>query len=68
MLLIGSIFVLLAGAFMLFAPDSFYEVTQSWKNDSASGPSDWYRLETRICGGIFALAGVAGLVVFFVAA
>ncbi len=67
MLLLGSIFVLLAGAFMLFAPDAFYELTESWKNDCASGPSDGYRLYTRVGGGIFALVGVIGLVVFFLA-
>lgn len=68
MLLPGSVFVLLCGLFMLLAPDLFYEATQSWKNSAASGPSDWYRIETRIGGGFFALAGVAGLVVFFAAA
>jgi len=42
-------------------------LTESWKNDCASGPSDGYRLYTRVGGGIFALVGVIGLVVFFLA-
>lgn len=66
MLLLGSTFVLLFGALMLFAPDAFYAMTESWKNDSASGPSDGYRLYTRIGGGFFAVAGAAGLVVFLI--
>ena len=50
MLLLGSIFVLLAGAFMLFAPDAFYELTESWKNGSASGPAT---VCTRASAGAF---------------
>jgi len=66
MVLILSIFVLIIGVLMLFKPDVWWEVTESWKSSDATEPSDFYIKYTRFGGGFFTLAGIAGIISFFV--
>lgn len=66
MLLIGGLFVLLMGIFMVAAPEMIYELKESWKSYSAGDPSRLYIISTRIGGVMFILAGIMGIVVFFV--
>ena len=65
MLLLMGLLLLALGLVMAFFPEIWFELTESWKSYSASEPSDFYRLSCRIGGVVFALAGVAGIVVFF---
>lgn len=66
MLVLGGILLLFIGILMIVAPDVVYEITQSWKNSSASSPSDLYKLNTRIGGVIFSIVGLAGILVYFI--
>lgn len=61
MYIIGGIVCIPMGLFMLIAPDTFYEVTQSWKSDSAGEPSKLFIVSTRLGGGAFLLVGVLGI-------
>ena len=51
-LLFGGLLLLAFGAFMLFAPEQFFALTESWKSNTPSEPSDLFILSTRI-GGVF---------------
>ncbi len=62
MYITGGIICILVGLFMLIYPNTFYEITQSWKNDSAGEPSKLFIVSTRLGGGVFLLAGVLGIV------
>ena len=66
MLFLMGMFLLLLGAVLIAFPAVIYELTQSWKHGSASGPSERYVQCTRIEGAIFALVGAAGVVLQFV--
>lgn len=64
-LLLGVIFLII-GAVMLFSPETFYEITQSWKNESASEPSDLFMLGTRFGGAAFLIVGILAFIVHFI--
>ena len=51
MIIVGSIFVLIAGVVMLCFPNTVYDITEGWKSYASSEPSDLYLIHTRI-GGI----------------
>lgn len=61
---IGSIILLVAGLFLLFCPGIVYEITESWKSNTSTEPSDLYRLHIRIGGIICTLIGVAGVITY----
>ncbi len=65
-LLLGGLFLLGVGAFMLLAPETVYDLTESWKSDSPGSPSPLYRLNLTI-GGIAccAVGGLSLAVCFF---
>ncbi len=66
MLLFGSIIILIVGLIMVISPTAFYNLTESWKNNSDSEPSDLYKISVRI-GGIFSLiVSILGIIVFFI--
>lgn len=48
------------GAVMTFGPSIWWGLTQAWKNDSATEPSDLYLWITRIGGILFLILGVIG--------
>lgn len=63
MLILASILIVTLGIILLFAPDAWWEITESWKSYSASEPSDMYLKLTRISGIISLLAGISGILV-----
>jgi len=66
MLFLMGMFLVPVGAAMIAFPAAVYDLTQSWKHGSNSGPSELWVKCTRIEGAIFALAGIAGIVLQFV--
>ncbi len=66
MLILGSVFLLIAGLLMLCFPEVIYSITESWKSNASSEPSDLYKLEIRVGGIVFSLVGIAGLISYFV--
>ncbi|MFC4619949.1 DUF6199 family natural product biosynthesis protein [Camelliibacillus cellulosilyticus] len=62
-MLLGSLFLLLAGLIMLIRPDLFYKLTVQWKSDDESDPSDLYIWSTRFGGVMCTLVGLSGVVV-----
>lgn len=63
MYLIIGVFLIGIGLIMLIDPQMFFEITESWKVDRDSQPSDWYILNTRIGGGIMLIVGCGGIAV-----
>lgn len=60
-----SIIMALLGLFMMFKPDIFWKVTESWKSNHSDGPSEFYKWHTRLGGLIFSSIGIIGIVVTF---
>ena len=60
-----GIVLVIFGSVLTFAPSAWWRLTESWKNDSATEPSDLYLKITRIGGIIFLMIGVAGIVLPF---
>jgi len=48
---------------MFLKPDIIWMITESWKSDNAYGPSNLYKLSTKIGGVMMFLAGLASLIV-----
>ena len=66
MYILLGIIIAIAGAVMLIKPQAIYQLTESWKSNTAGEPSDLYILNTRIGGAIFLLVGIAGAIVLAV--
>lgn len=62
--LIGVIFVGI-GFIMLINPKFIFELTESWKNNSDSEPSDLYIFNTRFGGIIVLIIGFASIIIQF---
>jgi len=60
---IGVILVLI-GLLMIYNPTLVWTVTEKWKSQDATEPSDLYVLSLRIGGVLATLAGLAGIVAF----
>ena len=58
-----SVLLAVLGLVMVFKPDLVYSVTESWKHNGSNDPSDFYILNIRIGGCIFAAVGVIGVIV-----
>lgn len=59
------IFVIL-GLVMTIRPDFFWYVTESWKSNDASEPSNLYILSTRIGEILFVLVGIACSIALYI--
>ncbi|NOV02291.1 DUF6199 family natural product biosynthesis protein [Paenibacillus planticolens] len=57
-----SVLLVLLGLIMLFRPSLLWTVTESWKSNDATEPSDLYVWSTRFGGSIVALAGLGGVI------
>ena len=57
-----SIILIGFGLTMFFKTDVFWEITESWKSNSSSGPSDLYEFDIKFGGVMFFLVGSAGLI------
>ncbi len=66
MYFIGGVLVLLVGIVMLWKPDIIFLITESWKHNGETEPSDSFRISTRIGGGIMMCVGVYGIVAQFI--
>lgn len=62
--LIGVIFVGI-GFIMLINPKFIFELTESWKSNSDSEPSDLYIFNTRFGGIIVLIIGFASIIIQF---
>lgn len=61
----GIVFLAL-GAFLFFRPDLVWKLTEQWKSYRADEPSELYVISTKVGGVVFALCGVAAVVLPFV--
>lgn len=57
----------IAGMLAVFRPKVVWQITESWKSDDATDPSDLYILITRISGVLFLLLTGFALLVFIFA-
>lgn len=65
MMILMGLFILAVGLTMLLKPEWIWHLTESWKSNDGTEPSDLYLWSTRIGGGLFMLAGTAGIIAFF---
>jgi hypothetical protein len=65
MILVISLFVTVFGLIALLKPDFVWQLTEGWKSNDATEPSDFYIFSTRFGGVMSTLAGIGGLCVFF---
>ena len=61
----GIIFIMI-GAFMFFKPHSIWKLTEQWKSYSADEPSDLYLFSAKFGGVLFAVIGIAAIIVPFI--
>ncbi len=66
MYILLALLVVGVGVFQWVAPVVWYNITQSWKNDSASEPSELYIKYTRIGGAAFAFIGTVCLILLII--
>jgi hypothetical protein len=64
-MLILFILLTLFGLVMLIRPTTIWQITESWKSDDATEPSDMYIWYTRFGGVICTLAGIGGIYASF---
>lgn len=64
MIFVGIIFTIV-GLIMIIKPQIIFAITEQWKNDSNTEPSDAYVFSTRFGGCIVTLIGVAAIITFF---
>jgi hypothetical protein len=56
------LFILVVGLVMWLRPGAWWELTESWKADTVTEPSDMYLRLTRIGGLFFTFVAVAGAI------
>jgi hypothetical protein len=54
----------LFGLLMLVRPTVIWTITESWKSNDATEPSDIYILSTRFGGVMCTLAGIGGIITY----
>jgi hypothetical protein len=65
MVILLSIFILVFGLIMIIVPELSWEISEMWKSNDASEPSDAYKTVTRIKGIVFTVIGAGGLISSF---
>lgn len=63
---IAGLALIAAGIAMLIKPRLVFELTESWKHDGGTEPSELWILSTRIGGVMCVLAGIGGVSVPFI--
>ena len=58
----GCIAFIVGGILIFLKPEWLWALTVQWKSYAADGPSDFYILNTKIGGVLFAVFGVVALV------
>ena len=66
MVAMACLLLTIFGAALIWKPQVFYELTESWKHDGGSEPSNLYILSTRFGGVMCALVGIGGMVCVFI--
>ncbi|WP_372631802.1 DUF6199 family natural product biosynthesis protein [Cohnella sp.] len=56
------IFLMLIGALMLIKPNILWMITERWKSNDATDPSDLYLISTRFGGALCFIIGLAGMI------
>lgn len=54
-----------AGLIMIIRPQWIWAITEEWKSNDATEPSDFYLLSTRFGGVMCTLAGIGGVIASF---
>ncbi|WP_341538289.1 DUF6199 family natural product biosynthesis protein [Paenibacillus pinisoli] len=65
MLFILSIVLLPMGLVMLIQPQWIWAISEEWKSNDATEPSDLYLLSTRLGGVVSTLVGLGGIIASF---
>ncbi|MHC0038770.1 DUF6199 family natural product biosynthesis protein [Pseudoneobacillus sp. C159] len=60
MILLGVILIII-GVSMIIKPSFIWRITESWKSNDGTEPSDLYVLSTRFGGIIMTLAGIGSV-------
>lgn len=66
MYILLAVIIAVVGVVMIVKPKLIYEITESWKNNSGSEPSEAYLLWTRLSGIVCLLVGVVGVVALLI--
>ncbi|WP_349403269.1 DUF6199 family natural product biosynthesis protein [Cohnella silvisoli] len=64
-MIIIAILITITGLLMFFRPNIVWAMTESWKSNDATEPSDLYIWSTRFGGVLFTLAGIGGICASF---
>lgn len=59
-----SVIFIALGLLMLIKPSLIWMISESWKSNDATEPSDLYILSTRFGGMMVTLVGIGGILVF----
>lgn len=65
MLILLGVFLITVGLVMIIKPEKWYELTESWKNNTTGEASDLYCLNTRIGGGCLLTVAIAAIILQF---
>jgi hypothetical protein len=60
--LVVGIFLVGFRLFMILKPTLFWEITESWKSNDGTEPSNFYISSTRFGGVMFVLGGFSGII------
>ena len=63
MYIILSLIVLAAGILMLAKPELVYSISESWKHDGGTEPSNLYVISIRTGGAFCVLVGAVGFII-----
>ena len=62
----GGIIILALGVFIFLKPDLIWKITEGWKFYHADKPSELYLKITKFAGVLYALLGIATMIVPFI--
>ena len=62
----AGIVITALGGLMFWKPDLVWKLREQWKSYYADGPSDFYVAITRIGGIVFAVVGIAVVILPFI--
>lgn len=64
--ILGGIFFIALGAFIVWKPDLIWKYTERWKSYYADEPSDFYLKTTKLGGFLFIIFGIVVIILFLV--
>ncbi|WP_226669659.1 DUF6199 family natural product biosynthesis protein [Metabacillus litoralis] len=60
-----GIILTIIGVTMIVKPSIFWVLTESWKSNDRTEPSNLYKWSTRFGGIMMTIAGIGGIIVYF---